>query len=164
MESMINGLIQEKMMSEGIFEQPPDSDEEEVENFSNEIYQEVMYENLDKFKATFDDKLMFVGNTLALRLNTPNVMICDRCKRELAYKALTEGRFKKRPDVLKYLYATESMRMQPLGIKEKETKEEESIVVVRHGSWYELPDGQRVRKKDLPENVIIKNANEDKNK
>jgi hypothetical protein len=134
---------------------------------NEDIIQETMFENLDTFMKEFKDKLMFMGDKIGLKLNTPNAMICDTCKRDLAYKALMEGHFKKQPNIFAYLYATDSKRIPPIeepspAIEEKiEENEEPAIIVIRHGSWYELPNGTRVRKKDLPKNVIIKEENDD---
>ena len=162
METMLNSLMGKKMLSEGMIQD--DLDDEDIDQ---QLYNETMFENLDVFMKEFKDKLMFVGNTVGLKLNTPNAMICDTCKRELAYRALTEGNFKQQANIFSYLYATDSMRMQPLQpqqrkLPENEETTEKAIVVIKRGSWYELPDGKKVRKKDLPANVIIKTDDDNK--
>lgn len=161
MSGMLNSLMVKKMISEGFTQE-----EIQEENMEQQLYNETMFENLDMFMKEFKDKLMFVGNTVALQLNTPNAMICDTCKRELAYRVLTEGKHRKTNNIFQYLYSTDSLRIQP--IQEVQEKHEDklentSIVVIKRGSWYELPDGSKVRKKDLPANVIIKVDNDSEN-
>jgi len=172
MESMMNGLMAQRMMGEGPMTQegPPQEGPPQEGPIDEQMYQETMYENLDMFMKEFKDKLMFMGNTIGLKLNTPNAMICNTCKKELTFRVLKDGTFKQEASIFDFLYATDSLRIPPMPplaeINEVEEKNESDqppvVVVIRHGSWYELPNGKNVRRKDLPPNVIIKTDDDDK--
>ncbi len=104
MSALLNDILMKRTIENG--GEDPSGKED-----PNELFQDVVFDNLDAFVGEFKGKLSMVNNSVGLRLSTPNPFICDMCKREMAYKALTEGKTK---TAVTSLYATDSLRMAPL--------------------------------------------------
>lgn len=102
MSSIINTMLMRRSLEGDI---DPDMS-------SEEIFQDAAIGNIDKLYAEFKDKiLMLDDSSIGLKLENPNPFICSGCKKELAYKALMEGKVQPSDS---FVYSTDSTRLQPL--------------------------------------------------